>query len=162
MTNLELDRQPDYATVNELADRLGLGRRSALNVMNTCAAHLGIPIYTAERNQLQIKRADFDQVVELANLLRSVGLSVHQVEAIRACSNPLLWTLLARPVPSSPTDPYDPITRIEASLTDFLQKQEAVMKQQLDLLHHVVSLLPAAPAPTPTPVPAAVRREPRE
>ena len=64
MTNLELDRQPDYATVNELADRLGLGRRSALNVMNTCAAHLGIPIYTAERNQLQIKRADFDQVVE--------------------------------------------------------------------------------------------------
>ncbi|WP_145999436.1 hypothetical protein [Deinococcus sp. UR1] len=158
--------QSDYATVAELAQRLHLSRRGALNLLNSCATQLRIPIHVAGRNQLQISRADFERVVELANALRSAGLNIRQVQTLRQSTSPLLWALLSRSEETSSSDvsniKEEAVSRIEASLTDFLQRQETVMKQQLDLLHHVVSLLPAAPAPTPTPVPAPARREPRE
>lgn len=166
MTSQDQNSLSDYATVAELAQHLRLSRRGAHNLLSSCASYLGITIYAADRNQFQITREDFQRVVELAQVLRTVGLTLRQVETIRSCTDPRLWALLDRTETQSPQDSLkkreELVSRLEVSLTDFIQKQETVMKQQLDLLHHVVSLLPAAPAPTPTPVPAAVRREPRE
>ncbi|MCD0155704.1 hypothetical protein IHN32_01030 [Deinococcus sp. 14RED07] len=160
-TSTSSDMTPSF-TLTDLANRLGVHHRSALRLLNDYAAYLQIPVYTGHRRQLQISSADFERVVELAELLRVIGLNVQQFQRLQCCDDPRLWSLLKRPGFSNPAATDDRLARFESSLADFLRKQETVMKQQIDLLHHVVSLLPAAPAPTTTPVPAPARREPRE
>ena len=152
------DMSPTHFTLTDLANRLGLHQRSALRLLNDYAAYLHIPVYAGTRGQLQITSADFERVVDLAELLRGIGLNIQQFRRLQCCDDPRLWSLLNPPALAQAATPEDQIARIEASLTDFLQKQETVMKQQLDLLHHVASLMPPVPAPAPAPA----RREPRE
>lgn len=149
-------------TVMDFALRLGLSRRGALDLFNATAAHLDVVVRKADSSRLTVTFPDFVRMVELAQTLNAVGLTIRQLQRIQQSQDPNLWALLqGRRVakvdaPQAVDQPEvrvadAAVERIEAMLVDHLAQQRLMLDQ------HLSRPVPVQFIPAPVPTPALAR-----